>query len=225
MLSGTQLDFAYNTLDIDNGFDDASGGFAPIDVGNTGKSQQQHYDAINDIMLSRDADLKKPTQAQAPPKEASAQLPLPPGLPKGLPPVQQLQQAQAQPQTQQQRPVQQSKYYDTSAFNNQFEQEKMANAYLKQIQTFAQQAPVAAPQQQEPGYFEKLFSKKKEFFKLIQWVLIVVLAISVHFFIDHYLKTYISTNDLSPEREIAIRALYPLGILFLLWNLRVFTKP
>ena len=220
MLSGTQLDFAYNTLDIDNGFDDASGGFAPIDAGGGSK---QHYDAINDIMLSRDADLKKPKPSQAPPKEPSAQLPLPPGLPKGLPPVQQLQQAQVQKAPQ--RPVQQSKYYDTSAFNNQFEQEKMASAYLKQIQTFAQQQQAPQPQQQEPGYFEKLFSKKKEFFKLIQWVLIVVLAISVHFFIDHYLKTYISTNDLSPEREIAIRALYPLGILFLLWNLRVFTKP
>lgn len=207
-----QLDIAYNTLDNEN--DDTDfGTFAPI---NDSKPQKKSttYD-MNDLLQARESDMKKQDVDSL----------LPKGIPSGIP-VKQLQ-LQQQP-LQQQQPQQPKKqastgyYYDPDTFNKQFDQQQ---TYYKQ-QQYTQQQQIVAPPPQEPGYFERLFSKKKEFFKLIQWVLIVVLAISVHFFIDHYLKHYVNTTDLTPEREFLIRALYPLAILFILWNLRVFSvKP
>lgn len=76
----------------------------------------------------------------------------------------------------------------------------------------------------EPSYFDKLFGKKKELLKLLQLALIVTLGISLHFLIDHYLNKYLADNEMSFERQLFIRLLYPLSIVFLLWNLRVFIK-
>lgn len=213
-----QLDLAYNTLDADN--DDVDfGTFAPVHDSTPNKKLGNND--INDLILARDNEMKKAPMSA----KQTAEALIPQGIPNGIPvikPQVQKQQVEEQPR----KSVQKSQYYDADVFNKQFEQQQMANAYLKQMQqqqNFTQQLPQVS---QEPGYFEKLFSKKKEFFKLVQWVLIVVLAISLHFFIDHYIKNYLTTSDLSPEREFLIRALYPLGILFVLWNLRVFSvKP
>ena len=74
------------------------------------------------------------------------------------------------------------------------------------------------------SYFDKLFSKKRDLWKAIQLALIIALAMSIHFIIDHYLKKYFTNNDLSFERELLIRMLYPIGIIFIIWNLKVFSK-
>lgn len=74
------------------------------------------------------------------------------------------------------------------------------------------------------SYLDKLFSKKKELLKLLQFSLIILLALSVHAIIDYYLKEYISNNDFTNERLILIRLLYPISIIFILWNLKVFVK-
>lgn len=78
--------------------------------------------------------------------------------------------------------------------------------------------------QEAPSYIDKLYAKRKELWKALQICFIIILALSLHFFIDHYLKLYINNNDLSFEREVFVRLLYPLGILFLLWNLKTFVK-
>lgn len=198
MLSGTQLDFAYNTLDMDNMMDDSM--FAP----------------------AKSAPMKR---VEPPPKQHMANNTVESLLPKGIPvkdviPSSPMSNDNAEKQ---------KHYYDTTSFNKQFEQQQQMNAYLRQMTLASQAQPIQQiqqqHQQQESGYFDRLFSKKKDFLKLAQWILIIVLAISVHFFVEHYLKAYISTSDFSPEREMFIRALYPIGILFILWNLRVFSKP
>ena len=74
------------------------------------------------------------------------------------------------------------------------------------------------------SYFDKLFSKKKELGKILQFTLIIVLGLSIHYLIDHYLINYINNNDMSFERQLFLRILYPIGILFILWNLKVFIK-
>jgi hypothetical protein len=109
-------------------------------------------------------------------------------------------------------------------FNKEFEKMQAAKAqYMLQAQApiVVVPSPTPAPVDTQ-GYFDKLFSRKKDFLKLLQWVLIVLLAIAIHGFIKYYLYQYLSNGDFSFEREIVIRALYPLGILFVLWNLRVF---
>jgi hypothetical protein len=96
-----------------------------------------------------------------------------------------------------------------------------------QIQAQQQAAMPPAPStvsSNEQGYFDKLFSKKKEFIKLLQWVLIVLLAIAIHNFVKYYMYQYLASNDFTFERELVIRALYPIGIFFILWNLRIFGK-
>lgn len=221
MLSGSQLDFAYNTLDIDNGFEGGNDTFAPA--------------GLNDMILEREKPLMPSKQVQQVDRQRQMQMQpekaadlMPKGLPiqaKDIPGLHSPQQQQP-PVVQSQKKKQQEPYYDASSFNKQFEQQQQVNAYLKQLQSQQyQQPPMQMQQQESQGYFDKLFSKKKEFFKLIQWVLIIVLAISLHFIIKHYLKQYLSGSDLSPEREFMIRALYPIGVLFILWNLRVFSKP
>lgn len=91
---------------------------------------------------------------------------------------------------------------------------------LKQIK----QAPVSQPKTDNQSYFDKLFSKRKELWKALQITFIILLAISIHFVIDHYLKVYINNTDLSFERELFIRLLYPIAIIFILWNLKTFVK-
>jgi hypothetical protein len=78
--------------------------------------------------------------------------------------------------------------------------------------------------QNQSSYLEKLFSKKKEVLRIIYFALIIVLAMSLHFVIDHYMKFYLKNNDLSFERESIIRLLYPVSIIFILWNMKVFMK-
>lgn len=103
------------------------------------------------------------------------------------------------------------------------------NFYQQMMPLPVYPSPVASsqalkPQVEEKSYLDKLFSKKKELSKAVQITLIILLAISIHFVIDHYMKMYINNQGLSFERELMLRLLYPLGILFLLWNMKVFSK-
>lgn len=214
MLAGTQLDFAYNTLD--STFDE--GDFSPVDM------SKGNYD-VNELMqeqVRRPAAPKIKKYEEPVMVQKSPQHQIISNLPQGLPKVPVIQTQYQAPKSS--VPQKQSTMYDAQSFNKQFEQEQQLNAYMKQLQT---QAVVQQPQHQiqSQGYFDKLFSKKKEFFKLLQWVLIIVLAISIHHFIEYYVKHYININDFTFERELFVRALYPFCILFILWNLRVFAKP
>lgn len=75
-----------------------------------------------------------------------------------------------------------------------------------------------------PSYFDKLFGKKKEMYKILQLSLMITLGLSIHFVIDHYLQKYLAENDMSFERQLILRLLYPVAVLFIVWNLRVFVK-
>lgn len=86
------------------------------------------------------------------------------------------------------------------------------------------QQQLTSNMKQQSNYLDKLFSKKKDLLKIIQLALVVVLALSLHFIVDHYVKLYIESHDLSFEREVIIRLLYPVSLVFILWNLKVFVK-
>jgi hypothetical protein len=128
----------------------------------------------------------------------------------------------AQVQAQAQAPVQ---VYATPAYqapiSSSYEnQDQKLIDLLKQIK----QTPPAQQKTENQSYFDKLFSKRKELWKALQITFIILLAISIHFVIDHYLKVYINNTDLSFERELFIRLLYPIAIIFILWNLKTFVK-
>jgi hypothetical protein len=129
--------------------------------------------------------------------------------------------SQKAPQAQAQAPVQ---VYATPAYSAPApayeNQDQKLIDLLKQIK----QNPPVQPKVENQSYFEKLFSKRKELWKALQITFIILLAISIHFVIDHYLKVYITNTDLSFERELFIRLLYPIAIIFILWNLKTFVK-
>lgn len=87
-----------------------------------------------------------------------------------------------------------------------------------------QRPPQPTVYSSSPSYIDKLFSAKKDIWKAIQVALIIIFALSVHFILDHYFKIYFASQDLSFERELMTRLLYPLGALFLLWNLKAFSR-
>lgn len=86
------------------------------------------------------------------------------------------------------------------------------------------QQQITASMQDKSGYLDRLFSKKKDLLKVIQLALVIVLALSIHFIIDYYLRNYIKNNDLSFERELIIRLLYPFALIFVLWHMKAFVK-
>lgn len=92
------------------------------------------------------------------------------------------------------------------------------------VNELKKQQKLTANMQQQSTYLDKLFAKKKELLKIIQFSLIIVLAMSIHFIIDYYLKYYIKNNDLTFERELIIRLIYPFSVIFIIWNLKTFLK-
>jgi hypothetical protein len=92
------------------------------------------------------------------------------------------------------------------------------------VNELKKQQRLTANMQQQSTYLDKLFAKKKDLLKIIQFSLIIVLAMSIHFIIDYYLKFYLKNNDFTFERELIIRLVYPVSIIFILWNLKTFLK-
>lgn len=126
-----------------------------------------------------------------------------------------------QPQKQEVRqpPPQPSLAYDANAFNQRYEQEQKVLYSMA-----ANQAPRKKEEVQQQSYIDKLFSRKRELMKLLQFVFVIVLALSLHSLIEYYLKEYINDNEMSPWRQFFLRILYPVAALFILWNLKVFVK-
>lgn len=109
--------------------------------------------------------------------------------------------------------------------NSNDQQLNMLVAQLKEKKAAANANAQAQPVQvEQPSYFDKLFGKKKEVYKVLQLSLMITLGISIHFLIDHYLTKYLADNEMSFERQLILRLMYPLAVLFILWNLRVFVK-
>jgi len=121
---------------------------------------------------------------------------------------------------------QQPQQFNSAMFNRSFdmyqqEQQQRIQQQQQQIQHIKQMPYI---HQQEPSYWDKLSSKKKETGKFIQSALIILFAISLHVVIDFVLKHYLEAYDISWNRELAIRILYPLAILFLAWNIITFIR-
>ena len=74
------------------------------------------------------------------------------------------------------------------------------------------------------GYFDKLMARRKELLKFALFSLIILLALSIHYHVKHYYKTFFQSHVLTPPKEFGIRLIYPVVILFIVWNLRVFVR-
>lgn len=199
MLEGTDLMSAYQPLGSSTMFDNSS--YAPLDDYN----QQQEHPQQNENKVVKVQQQQIPQQQKQNSQQLQVQQPTP---------QQQVQYAND--------PRAGQELYNAGVFNKQYEQEIRIQNALNELKRRKEE-----PQQQynnSPSYFDKLFGKKKELGKIMQFTLIIVLGLSIHYLIDHYLGNYISNHDMSFERQMFLRILYPVAILFILWNLKVFIK-
>lgn len=74
------------------------------------------------------------------------------------------------------------------------------------------------------SYFDKLVAKKKDVLKLVLFSLVIILALSLHSMVKHYLKQFFEDNVMTASKEFAIRLLYPALVLLVLWNIKAFNK-
>lgn len=113
--------------------------------------------------------------------------------------------------------------FNASAFNKTFDmqQEAMRRRMMQQPQQHMaapQQMPQYVPYHEE-SYWDKLSQRKKDIWKFLQSGFIILFAISMHFLIDFLLKYYLQNNDVSFERELLLRILYPIAVVFIAWNI------
>lgn len=207
MLEGTDISSAYSPI-MDSGLSSTYGG---------GSSQDLSYDALipQDIQMPPQKKSQPIPQLKLQPAQQRPAIDL---LPASNPINQQL--AQAQQQQMIQKP--QAPSFDSSSFNKQFDmnQDVMRRRLAAQAQQQQMyQNHMAYMPMHEDTYWDKLANKKKEIWKFFQSGLIILLAISIHFLIDFLLRHYLENHEISFERELMIRMLYPLAVVFLAWNI------
>ncbi len=109
--------------------------------------------------------------------------------------------------------------FDNAIYNKNLEQEHKIAILVNELK---KQKEKQKYEYSSDTYWDKLIYKRKELFKFIQSSFIILFAISLHLIIDHYIKYYVSKYDISPERELLIKLLYPVSVLFIAWNLLTF---
>jgi hypothetical protein len=125
--------------------------------------------------------------------------------------------------------------YNANQYNQQYNYEQAAirQAYLDQQYRLAQVQSMASGNRQsnnassqrasdnnELGYFDMLGSKKRDMLKLVIMAMMILLALSLHSLVSFWMKEYLDSNDFSFRQEVGIRLLYPVVVLFILWNLK-----
>lgn len=134
-----------------------------------------------------------------------------------------------QTQQQQQQPIQ-----SKSMMYNQSEllQDINESALKEQMHVLKQEIDTQKKQQQmqyresyeRKSLIDAIFSKRKEMIRFFSIALIIVLALSMHEIFSEFVKEYIDSNDLSKNKEVILKLLYPITIFILAWGIKVFSK-
>jgi hypothetical protein len=74
----------------------------------------------------------------------------------------------------------------------------------------------------DASFISRFINKKKEMIKIFVLALIILLAISIHFLVKHYLKVYIMENDFNSKKEFLIRFSYPLTVFVIIWIMKAY---
>jgi len=73
------------------------------------------------------------------------------------------------------------------------------------------------------SFIDMYLNKKKDISKFFSFALIMVLALAINKLMeDFYIDDYIADLDTSFNNKLMLRLAYPLGILLLLWTLKVY---
>lgn len=143
-------------------------------------------------------------------------------------PIQEPQQVQQPIQQVQQQPPSKSIMYNQSELL----QDINESAMKEQMYVLKQEIETQKKQQQmqyresyeKKSLIDAIFNKKKEMIRFFSIALIIVLALSMHEIFSEFVKEYIDSNDLSKNKEITLKFLYPISIFILAWGIKVFSK-
>jgi len=143
-------------------------------------------------------------------------------------PIQEHQQVQQPIQQVQQQPPSKSMIYNQSELL----QDINESALKEQMHVLKQEIETQKKQQQmqyresyeKKSLIDAIFNKKKEMIRFFSIALIIVLALSMHEIFSEFVKEYIDSNDLSKNKEITLKFLYPISIFILAWGIKVFSK-
>lgn len=128
----------------------------------------------------------------------------------------------------QQQPPSKSMIYNQSELL----QDINESALKEQMHVLKQEIETQKKQQQmhyresyeKKSLVDAIFNKKKEMIRFFSIALIIVLALSMHEIFSEFVKEYIDSNDLSKNKEITLKFLYPISIFILAWGIKVFSK-
>lgn len=143
-------------------------------------------------------------------------------------PIQEPQHVQQPIQQVQQQPPSKSMIYNQSELL----QDINESALKEQMHVLKQEIETQKKQQQmqyrenyeKKSLVDAIFNKKKEMIRFFSIALIIVLALSMHEIFSEFVKEYIDSNDLSKNKEIILKFLYPISIFILAWGIKVFSK-
>ena len=136
------------------------------------------------------------------------------GFPTGQQQMQQQPQMQ-QPQQQQTVPT----AFSTPIQTAQSDADRQALLFSMQ-ERMSQQQQQELWQPPETGWISKAWQRRKDVTKLVVMSMVILLALSSHSVLFHYFKTYIEESGLSRWREFAARAIYPVGVLLIIWAIK-----
>ena len=147
-------------------------------------------------------------------------------------PIQELQQVQ-QPIQQQIQQVQQQPPSKSIIYNqSELLQDINESAMKEQMHVLKQEIETQKNKQQmqyrenyeKTSLIDAIFNKKKEMIRFFSIALIIVLALSMHEIFSEFVKEYIDSNDLSKNKEVTFKFLYPISIFIIAWGIKVFSK-
>ena len=143
-------------------------------------------------------------------------------------PIKESEQIHQPSQQLQQQPPSKSMIYNQSELL----QDINESALKEQMHVLKQEIETQKKQQQmhyresyeKKSLVDAIFNKKKEMIRFFSIALIIVLALSMHEIFSEFVKEYIDSNDLSKNKEITLKFLYPISIFILAWGIKVFSK-
>lgn len=212
MLLGTELDEAYDFAPANLGTNQSTRGVSEQQPSTVGRPSIPNVSQQFNVQTQQKQQSAQPAMSQPIVKQSAVAI-----QPSTVP-------------TKEQTPP---PVYDANFYNQQYnmEQTAMRQAYLDQQYRLAQAQAIANSYRQasnksadandmSTGYFDVLGSKKKDMLKLVVLSMMILLALSLHSLVSFCMKDFIAASDITFRQEVGIRALYPLIVLFLLWNLK-----
>ena len=75
--------------------------------------------------------------------------------------------------------------------------------------------------QKQPSYVEQLWANKRDIIKYVVFSFVIVVGLSIHGIAKFVLNHVLEGQALSFSHELSIRVVYPLIVVFLIWNMKL----